>query len=204
MKRLEKLILLKDLDYAKQEYVTKTDKLDMIISLYLDEEPDIVSDIIDDKVKKAEEESEKNIIEEINSDDSIEDEIDNEIIEEINKDNDIISLPTDIKMLYRKIVMKTHPDKNKNNVDYKDYYERTVEAKNKNDKAELVYIAYKLEIKELYDIDEEHFGSIKRKIKETEIVSNGINNNSFWVWYHTDNEQLKKVMAHQIGKTVKR
>ena len=37
MKKLEKLILLKDLDYAKQEYLVKTDKLDMIISLFLDE-----------------------------------------------------------------------------------------------------------------------------------------------------------------------
>jgi hypothetical protein len=196
MKKLEKLILLKDLDYAKQEYITKTDKLDMIISLFLDEEPDTVSNIIDNKVKETEEQ----VNNEINNDTN-EDEIDNEIIEEINKDNDILTLPTDIKMLYRKIVMKTHPDKNKNNIDYKDYYERTVQAKNNNDKAELVYIAYKLEIKELYNIDENHFGSIKRKIKETEIVSNKINSNSFWIWYHTDNLQLKKVMSYQIGKT---
>ena len=100
--------------------------------------------------------------------------------------------------------MLTHPDKNKNNIDYKDYYERTVEAKNQNDKSELIYIAYKLNIEELYSMDEKHFGSIKRKIKETEMVSSGINNNSFWVWYHTDNDQLKKVMAYQIGKTSKR
>jgi hypothetical protein len=56
----------------------------------------------------------------------------------------------------------------------------------------------------VYDIGDEHFGSIKRKIKEKEQSSNTINLNSFWIWYHTDNQTLKRIMSDQIAKISRR
>lgn len=206
MKKIEKQILLSDLELIKNEYLSKTNKLNMIISLYLDEKPDIAKKIVDDKVKKEEErindinkDDINNEIDDVNNNDNDNVNIDDIETENINKDN-TNNLPQDIKTIYRKIVMITHPDKNKGNDLYKEYYRKAVEAKNNNDKPELLFIAYKLNIDELYNMDEEHFGSIKRKIKEMEMISNNINYNSYWIWYHTDNQQLKRVMSSQISK----
>lgn len=205
MKKIEKDLIFKDLDYINNEYDIKLEKLNSIVSLFMDEEPEIaqekseenfkqeeekVQNIKDEEEKKSEEQTEEQQTTEPN-------------IEESDNQNVTIDLPSDIKTLYRKIVMMTHPDKSKNNKNfdlYSDYYRRTIKAKDENDKAEIIYIAYKLKLGEVYDIDDEHFGSIKKKIKEKEMSSNNLNYNSFWIWYHTDNQVLKQMMAHQINR----
>jgi len=210
MKKIEKDLIFKDLDYVNNEYDIKIDKLKSIVNLFLDEEPEIAKEASDDNFERAEENAQKIQDEEDKINDKenpkenpIEDKIE-EIIE-----NDIIvqELPTDIKTLYRKIVMITHPDKNKNknnNEYYSELYGKVIKAKDDNDKAEIIYIAYKLKINEVYDIDDEHFGSIKKKIKEKQISSENMNLNSFWIWYHTESKELKKIMALQIAKLAKR
>ena len=202
MKKIEKDLILKDLDYINNEYDIKLQKLNSIVSLFMDEEPEIAKEKSEENFKQEEEkaqniqdEEEKPIEEK-----PIEEPISEEIIE---KETITIDLPPDIKTLYRKIVMITHPDKSKNNKNfdlYTDFYRRTIKAKDDNDKAEIIYIAYKLKISEVYDVDDEHFGSIKRKIKEKEMSSNTVNMNSFWIWYHTDSQVLKRIMAEQIAK----
>jgi len=112
-------------------------------------------------------------------------------------------LPQEIKTVYRKIMMKTHPDKTKGSPfeeEYEELYKKAVKAKNDNDKAEILYIAFKLNIKEVFDVDDEHFGNVRYKIKTLEMKSTQLDNNPFWVWYHTDNRALKNIMIQQITK----
>jgi len=210
MKKLEKDLILKDLEYVNNEYKTKLDKLKTIVDIFLDEEPEIAEENAMETDKEQEEKINKII-----NDEKIREEKENEPITEedpkieevIDNDVKIEELPSDIKTLYRKIVMMTHPDKNKNKANneiYSDFYKNVIKAKDSNDKAEIIYIAYKLKIDEVYDIDDEYFGDIKKKIKEKEESSTNLNLNSFWIWYHTDNPQLKKVMAGQIAQLAKR
>lgn len=209
MKKIEKDLILKDLEYINNEYDIKSQKLKSIISLFMDEEPEVVKVAADEKVRQEEEKAEKIQEEENKKEEQSETPIDEPIedIKEIKNDNIMVDLPPDIKTLYRKIVMTIHPDKNKNknnNEIYSDYYRRVIKAKDENDKAEIIYIAYKLKIAEVYDIDDEHYGSVKKKIKEHEMTSKNIEFNSFWVWYHTDNQQLKRMMVEQINQLIKR
>jgi hypothetical protein len=209
MKKIEKDLILKDLDYINNEYEIKTQKINSIMSLFMDEEPEITKKAVDESVKKAEEAAEK-AQEEDNkkqTENPLEEPTEEPIIEETENDNITVDLPPDIKSLYRKIVMMTHPDKNKNirNLElYSDFYRRVIKAKDENDKAEIIYIAYKLKLPEVYDVEDEHFGSVRKKIKEKEMSSTNLNYNSFWIWYHTDNQQLKRLMVEQINMMLKR
>lgn len=213
MKKIEKDLILKDLDYINNEYDIKTQKLNSIVSLFMDEEPEISKKSAEGEIKKAEETAENIHREEEKRQEQSENttgETSEETSSEIDETEDsvpTVDLPPDIKTLYRKIVMITHPDKNKTNRNveqYGDFYRRVVKAKDENDKAEIIYIAYKLKLPEVYDIDDEHFGSIRKKIKEKETISNNMNYNSFWIWYHTDNKQLKNMMVHQINQMMRR
>ena len=210
MKRIEKDLILKDLEYINNEYDIKTQKLTSIMSLFMDEEPEVIKQVVNEEVKNAEEKAEKIKNEEEQkeqSENSTEEPKEEPIIEEIETDNVTIDLPMDIKTLYRKIVMMIHPDKNKNNRNlelYSDLYRRVIKAKDENDKAEIIYIAYKLKIPDVYDVEDEHFGSVRKKIKEKELSSTNMTYNSFWVWYHTDNQTLKRMMVEQINQLYKR
>lgn len=210
MKRIEKELLLLDLEDANLEIDRKYKKLDTIIVYFLDEEPvfkptpdspedakpvdidEVVSGATSDKEAENSEENEPK--EEPKLEEALED------LENTPKED---LLPQEIKMVYRKIMMKTHPDKTKGKPfeeEYEEYYKKAVLAKNENDKADILYIAYKLNIKEVFDVDEEHFGNVKYKIKTLEMKSTQLDNNPFWVWYHTDNAALKRIMIQQISK----
>ena len=214
MKKIEKDLILKDLDYINNEFDIKLQKLNSIVSLFMDEEPEIAKETIDENIRETEAEAqnmqdaEQVREEQINATSGSTSGSTEETIEEIiEKDIATQELPLDIKSLYRKIVMLTHPDKSKNNKNadlYSELYRRTIKAKDDNDKAEIIYIAYKLKLNEVYDVDDEHFGSVKRKIKEKEMSSSNLNLNSFWIWYHTDNPQLKRLMVEQINQMKKR
>ena len=204
MKKIEKDLILKDLDYVNNEYTIKLEKLNSIVSLFMDEEPEIAKEKNDEDFKQQEEKAQniQNEEEQKQSGSTDNSQEEPKIEEIIENDIATIDLPPDIKTIYRKIVMITHPDKSRNNKNsdlYIDFYRRTVKAKDDNDKAEIIYIAYKLKLPEVYDIADEHFGAIKKKIKEKEMSSTNLNMNSFWIWYHTDNQALKRIMAGQIA-----
>lgn len=209
MKKIEKDLILKDLDYINNEYDIKSQKLTSIMSLFMDEEPEVTGKAADEMVKDAEKKAEniRNEEEKKEQSENSEEQREEEIVRELESENITVDLPLDIKSLYRKVVMMTHPDKNKNSKNselYSDLYRRVIKAKDDNDKAEIIYIAYKLKISEVYDVDDEHFGAVKRKIKEKETSSLNMNYNSFWIWYHTTNPQLKRMMVEQINQILKR
>lgn len=211
MKKIEKDFILKDFDHVNNEITIKMEKLNSIISLFMEEEINIIEEGIKEKNKEKFEQQQKVVIDDDNdvtdnqTNDSEQEqekyENNNEIVE--NQDNNADELPSDIKTIYRKIVMITHPDKNKDNYKYElytDFYKRSVKAKDSNDISEIIFIAYKLNINEVYDIDDEYFVNLKSKLTEIKNKSNTIDMNSFWVWYHTDNKKLKRMMVEQISK----
>lgn len=200
MKKIEKQFIFKDLDYINNEISIKIDKLNSIISFFMEEESNILENNIKEKNKNDFEEKQKVNInigkdnEEIEDDNKFENRVND--VEMVNK----LDLPDNIKSIYRKIVMITHPDKNNNNNLYNDFYKKTIDAKNNNDISEILYIAYKLNLDDIYDVEEQYFDDIKSKINDLKNRSDGINMNSFWIWYHTDNDKLKKIMVQQITK----
>jgi len=204
MKRIEKELLLLDLENANLDIERKYKKLDTIIVYFLDEEhpttpapepPEDAEPVVVDEVVSGTTSDEK--------DENKEEKEEPKEIKEIESAPKEDLLPQEIKVVYRKIMMKTHPDKTKGSPfeeELEEFYKRAVKAKNENDKAEVLYIAYKLNIPEVFDVADEHFGNVRYKIKTLEMKSTQLDNNPFWIWYHTQNNELKNIMIQQITK----
>ncbi len=209
MKRIEKELLLLDLENANITVERKYRKLDTIITYFLDEEDlepieeesNVKEDKKEDKSEEPKEDEKVDVDEKETEEESEKTEESEE--DELPRDSKEDLLPQEIKVVYRKIMMKTHPDKTKGKPyeeEYEEYYKDAVLAKNENDKAQILYIAYKLDVKEVFDVDDEHFGNVRYKIKTLEMKSTQLDNNPFWVWYHTENKSLKNIMIQQISK----
>lgn len=206
MKKIEKEIILMDYENSINNYKRKIGILDNII-LYYNEE-----NIFENQEKNSDIELDENKIPNVNLNiekrdfletdiqeetENIED--DNNDIEETKKNEDILS--QNIKLLYRKIMMITHPDKIKNPIllkEYSDYYRYVVEAKKNNNELDIIYIAYKLNIEDVYSIDNEYFDRLKYNISKKNNDITRVENSPYWVWYYTDNNTLKNIMKIQI------
>lgn len=206
MKKIEKEIILMDYENSINNYKRKIGILDNII-LYYNEE-----NIFENQEKNSDIELDENKISNVNLNiekrdfletdiqeetENIED--DNNDIEETKKNEDFLS--QNIKLLYRKIMMITHPDKIKNPIllkEYSDYYRYVVEAKKNNNELDIIYIAYKLNIEDVYSIDNEYFDRLKYNISKKNNDITRVENSPYWVWYYTDNNTLKNIMKIQI------
>ena len=122
-----------------------------------------------------------------------------EDIEKENPDRDPI-----FKKLFRKIVVKCHPDKMDKNLsikqkaEYIDLYELANQANGENNMALLITVAIKLEI----ELDEEYFEhveSISEESKSVEKEIEGIQNSIAWCWYHTDVERRDMLLNNYIS-----
>ena len=206
MKKIEKEIILMDYENSINNYKRKIGILDNII-LYYNEE-----NIFENQEKNSDIELDENKIPNVNlnieKQDFLETDIqeeteniedDNNDIEETKKNEDLLS--QNIKLLYRKIMMITHPDKIKNPIllkEYSDYYRYVVEAKKNNNELDIIYIAYKLNIEDVYSIDNEYFDRLKYNISKKNNDITRVENSPYWVWYYTDNNTLKNIMKIQI------
>ena len=103
----------------------------------------------------------------------------------------------DFKSLFRKVVVKCHPDKLGNDLllteieIYKEIYEQSVDANETEDWAKLIRCAIKLEI----DIPEsayDQISSIESSINKLKERQNNIVNSTAWVWYKTDKDDAKQ------------
>lgn len=200
MNKLDKILLFKDLEESTNSFNTKKEKLELIINLYAEDfnitktEPSNNESIVDEEIK------DEPIINEPIKDEPIKDDIQEEVIED---DIPLIELPQSIKNIYHKIVKITHPDKiiDTNNFElYINYYKNVVNAKNTNNKYEILYIAYLLNIDELFNLPENDLGSIRRRLKEIEIETRTVENNIFWVYHYTDDLELKQYLFKKISK----
>ena len=126
------------------------------------------------------------------------------IIEEIDKDNNVPSL---YKKLFRKIVIKCHPDKIKENEhsdqfnEFLHLYRMTIDAYEEKKFHLLLIVALKLNI----ELDELK-SDIKLVVKECKEMTNTINslqNTPAFIYYMEDGEKKKEILQsyyHQFFK----
>jgi len=102
----------------------------------------------------------------------------------------------DFKKLFRKVVVKCHPDKLSSDIDqsnldkYIKIYEDSVDANENEDWAKLIRCAIKLEL-EIPESAYEHISSIEKSINKLKEKQNNILNSTAWQWYKTDDDASK-------------
>jgi hypothetical protein len=198
---LEVKMLIHKLDSIKKEMEFKNEKLEYVNDLFMKEITVNDEPIIEDEpiVEENIPVEENKINEEVNSDSSEQskEEVVNEVLESVKNK---IELPPDIKKLYRKITTLTHPDKLEDSDSLKTeklkmYLEATTAA-NKNNIAAILLIGYKLGLE--IDVVENYTEYINREINNLSLHLNSIEYTNSWIWYHTQNESLKKIMIERI------
>lgn len=107
-----------------------------------------------------------------------------------------VELPKEYKKLFRKIVIETHPDKQREGLSNAEkaklvgIYESTIEAWDKGDQATLISNAVKLDL-DVSDFEED-FNEIEEACVEIEKEINGIQSTSAWYYMYilkTDKER---------------
>jgi hypothetical protein len=107
------------------------------------------------------------------------------------------------KKLFRKIVVKCHPDRMDKDLSIKkqserlEYYELANKANEDNNIALLITIAIKLEI-ELSEEYYEHINKIEEEAKSIEEEIKNIQGSVAWAWYHTAEEKRDSVLDNYI------
>ena len=102
----------------------------------------------------------------------------------------------DFKSLFRKVVIRCHPDKLPNDLtevksnEYKDIYEDSVDANETEDWAKLIRCAIKLEI-ELPESAYDQIESIENSINKLKEKQNNILSSTEWTWYKTNDSDTK-------------
>jgi hypothetical protein len=207
---LELKILIFDIDMLKTEISSKKEKIEHIKNLALEHiknntlEEEIIpngerikAEDVTDKGKENEDEKEKVKKENINKDKK-EDKTDEEIERKIKKNSNASPF---LKKLFRKIVMKTHPDKIQNDK-LNELYIQAVDFYEKNNDVELILIGNKLDIV-MEDIDPnivKKFTQYKDTLKKKSLT---LDYNDFYVWYTTKNPKLKNLMFIKLKRRFK-
>lgn len=199
---LEIKMLIHKLDSVKKEMEIKNEKLEFINDLFLKEVSVNTDPLPEEGIQETVENvpiDETQINEEVNSG-STEQTKEETVKEILDTVKNKIELPSDIKKIYRKITTLTHPDKLEDNDPLKKeklklYHEATTAA-NKNDIAVILLIGYKLGLE--IDIVENYNEYINREINKLSLQLNSMEYSNSWVWYHTQNESLKKIMIERI------
>ena len=126
-----------------------------------------------------------------------------EMVENEEEEKDIKEIDPLFKKLFRKIVVKCHPDRMdpdlsiKQQAEYIDFYDQANKAKDDNNMALLITIAIKLEI----ELSEEYYEHINKISEESEKIQEEINNiqgSVAWQWFHSDEDQRDKLLDDYI------
>lgn len=110
----------------------------------------------------------------------------------------------DFKKLFRKAIVKCHPDKLSSDIDqndfdkYKKIYEDLIESNETEDWAGLIRCSIKLEL----DLPESAYKQIKSIEKSIEKLKNkqtNILNSTPWTWYKVQDDDLKRdILKHHL------
>lgn len=133
-----------------------------------------------------------------------------EMSEESKKDESDVSSSRDplFKKLFRKIVVKCHPDRMdpdlsiKQQAEYIDLYDQANKANDEDNMALLITVAIKLEI-ELSDEYMEHVEKIKEEADKIEKRIENIQNSIAWKWYHAPEDSKDKMIDAYINHMAK-
>jgi hypothetical protein len=108
----------------------------------------------------------------------------------------------DFKSLFRKVVIRCHPDKLPTDLtevksnEYKAIYEDSVDANETEDWAKLIRCAIKLEI-ELPESAYDQIESIENSINKLKEKQNNILSSTAWAWYKTNDGAAKSDILKQ-------
>ena len=206
IKDLKFKLLMKDLEILRNEYYSKLEKI-QTIKLLLFEEFNVnkLKDDIDDEIINENVQTDidiKNDIDDEINENEIKDDIENvkeEIIEEkVDKNEN-----NDIKKIFRQLVLKTHPDKNKNiSEEYIQIYKEAVESYNNNNFLNIIFLGNKIGI-DLSNLSEKRFDDIKEYNDELYKKIHIIDNDTLMLWYNVDDEDLKDVMYQRLVRQFK-
>ena len=109
-----------------------------------------------------------------------------------------------LKKLFRKIVVKCHPDRMPSDLsevrtlELIDLYERAVEAHSDQNWALMVIVAIKLEV-DLPEEAEEKISEIEEEIAEIENKISSATNSAAWQWYHSEEEAREKLINNYLS-----
>lgn len=107
------------------------------------------------------------------------------------------------KKLFRKIVVKCHPDRMDPDLSLKEqanrleFYEMANQANDDDNMALLIVVAIKLEL-ELGDEYYDHINKIEEEAKEIEKQIQNIQGSIAWNWYHTEEDKRDAILDNYI------
>ena len=102
----------------------------------------------------------------------------------------------DLKILYRKIVAKTHPDK-VGSEKHAELFNSAARAYEENNLARLLEIAGLLNI-ELLELSPEAIKLLEENIKTISLKINSLKQSAAWAWHNADTEEQKKRIVNFI------
>jgi hypothetical protein len=198
LKGLEIKKLLKELDFIEMDYEYRSEVVSEADSEFMNSINDFLSknpelkDLYDKKVTERIEKTINDVKSKYEESDNIEieEEQENNISEEENTD-DVISneKSPEVKKVYREIVKLTHPDKIKDKR-LNDFYIKSTELYNNNDKIGLYKICDELGI--IYEMDENDSEVIEDKINTLKRKINFLESTFTWKWFNTKDEKTKE------------
>jgi hypothetical protein len=108
-------------------------------------------------------------------------------------------ISSSFKSLYRKIAVRTHPDKNKNKQDARDIYESATVAKKQGNLQELLDAGKKVDIKlKVDEISLDELDLLESNIKEIKNKIDKIKNSYPWVWFHSNASKRNMIFYNFI------
>lgn len=129
-----------------------------------------------------------------------------DITPEVPDSDEVFGKDRDLKELFKKIALKTHPDKLRDlDEEEREYrislYKEAANAVKKGDGATLLEIAYELSV--VFDIDaDKEVKWLNKKVQQLEQKMMEIKQTAEWIWYHSDglNKSIvEKMVTDQLG-----
>lgn len=111
------------------------------------------------------------------------------------------SIPDEFKSLYRKIAVKTHPDKTKDKGLVVEKYQEATKAKKNNKIYKLVSIAKDLKIN-LNEMSYKDIKLIESSIIDTEKKIEQIRSSYIWAWVFSSNKERSNIIVRFVTKNV--
>ena len=156
------------------------------------------TDMVETDIEVEEEKEEEPVEEEAQE----EEEETQPLVEEV--DDEVLNRDKDLKDLFKRIALKTHPDRlqDDDNVEYKtELYKEAASAVKSGDGMTLLEIAYELDIK--VDIDPaKELEWLNGKIRRIQHNIQEIQNTAEWIWYHSDGAERQRIefmVKNQLG-----
>lgn len=115
-------------------------------------------------------------------------------------------LPPDIKAIFRNSVALTHPDRVRIDDPTREskisIYLELINCSKENNIAGILLLAHKLDVD--FEITDKYIALITNSINQLDAQIKNMEYITSWVWYHTDNDQLKRLMLDRIKETYRK